>query len=758
MTHRLRVLLVEDNAMDAEMIVRALRQAGFDPEWTRVDREEDYLACLREGVDVILSDHAMPSFSGPRALELLSESGLGIPFLTVSGTIGEEVAVESMKRGAADYLLKDRLSRLGQAVRHCLDEREMRLQQQRAEEALRESDERLKLALAASRMGVWEWYVDSRRVYLSPECFELLHIDDFDGSVEAFKRMFHPEDLEGAGSALKQALADHTVCQAEFRLVRPDGGSFWVAITGRGKYDEAGRPLRMLGTAQDITGRKEAEAQIAEQAALLDKAKDAIVLCDVNRHVLFWNMGAERLYGWTAAEVLGQDVCAYLGQAGGAEDPWSHVLEGGQWTGGLRQRTKDGREVEVESNWTLVRDGQGRPRSVLSINTDVTEKKKLEVQFFRAQRLESIGTLAGGIAHDLNNVLTPIMMSIDLLKMRAADPASLATLETIAASAKRGAAMVSQVLSFARGVEGDRTRVQLRHLIAELVTLSGESFPKNIEFVSRCHPHLWNVTGDPTQLHQVLLNLCINSRDAMPGGGRISISADNFLLDDNYAAMMSGAKAGAYVVIEVADTGAGMKPEVIDRIFDPFFTTKGVGKGTGLGLSTSLAIIKSHGGFIRVESVPGKGTEFRIYLPSEPDEEVADAGVPDAPPTHGGGELILVVDDEAAVLDVTRQLLESFGYRVITASDGAEAASVLAANPDVAAALIDMMMPVMDGPATIQVLGSMRPGLPMVAASGLAAPAAIRAASALGVKHFLPKPYTGQAMLGALQSMLPADR
>ncbi|MDB6073399.1 MAG: multi-sensor hybrid histidine kinase [Verrucomicrobiaceae bacterium] len=758
MSQRLRVLLVEDDTADAEMIVRALKRAGYDPKWKRVDTEEAFLASLDTDLDVILSDHAMPQFSGPRALELLAQSGLNIPFLTISGTIGEDVAVESMKSGAVDYLLKDRLSRLGQAVQQCLTQRQLRLERQKTEDALRESEERLKLALAASHMGVWEWDVRTEALYLSPENLELLGLQTFEGTVQAFQQMVHPDDMEGVAASHKTALADRTMCRIEFRLFRPDGMGLWVALMGRGKYDEAGNPLRMVGTSQDITQRKEAEAQIAEQAALLDKAKDAIIVRDLNHKVLFWSMGAERLYGWTAEEMTGRDVTTVLYRVGASmTEPRKLVVERGEWAGGLRQVTKDGREVEVDSHWTLVRDDLGRPKSILSINTDVTERKQLEAQFFRAQRLESIGTLAGGIAHDLNNVLTPIMMSIDLLRLRTTDPVGQTTLNTIAASAKRGAAMVSQVLSFARGVECDRRNLGIKPLIDDLVAISAESFPKNIQFKSFCDPQLWNVLGDATQIHQVLLNLCINARDAMPEGGWLAIKANNFVLDDHYAAMMSDAKPGPYVVIQVADTGAGMRPEVIDRIFDPFFTTKELGQGTGLGLSTSLAIVKSHGGFIRVDSQPGKGSEFKIYLPAEMEVAEDEAIENGQTPLHGNGELILVVDDEVFVRNVMQQTLENFGYQVLVATDGAEAVALYAERPEVAVVVMDMMMPVMDGPTTIQVLASMAVNLPIIAASGLADTGTTAAVAALGVKHFLSKPYTGATLLRLLHRILRPD-
>ena len=256
----------------------------------------------------------------------------------------------------------------------------------------------------------------------------------------------------------------------------------------------------------------------------------------------------------------------------------------------------DGCAITVEGHWTLVRDAEGEPKSILCINTDITERKKLETQFLRAQRMESIGTLAGGIAHDLNNVLAPIVMAIEFLKLKNNDETSLEVLNTIETSAHRGADMVRQVLSFARGVEGQRIIVQPKHLMKDIQKIVADAFPKNIDLRINLKPELWNVLGDPTQLHQVLLNLCVNARDAMPDGGRITISADNVTLDKHYAAMHLDARAGSHVVLQVTDAGSGMSPAILEKIFDPFFTTKEVGKGTGLGLSTSQAIVKSHGG------------------------------------------------------------------------------------------------------------------------------------------------------------------
>ncbi|MCE0498319.1 MAG: PAS domain S-box protein [Methylacidiphilales bacterium] len=508
---------------------------------------------------------------------------------------------------------------------------------------------------------------------------------------------------------------------------------------------------------RDITQYKRAEAQIVEQAAFLDEARDAIFVRDLKGKILFWNKGAERLYGWASREIVGQyhDDILYA-DLKALEESYRVAVSEGEWNGELKHFTKDKRELTIESRWTLIRDQDGRPKSVLAINTDITERKKIEAQFMRAQRMENIGTLAGGVAHDLNNILAPIMMSIDLLKGMSDKPQATKILETIEVSAKRGADIVRQVLSFARGVEGERIEVQPKHLLKDLENIIQGTFPKNLRLQFSIPDDTWTLPGDPTQMHQILLNLCVNARDAMPNGGSLTISVENCALDEQYAAMQTEAKPGRYVKFSVTDSGTGMPPDIIKKIFDPFFTTKDIHKGTGLGLSTVMGIVKSHEGIINVSSEPGKGTTFDVYLPAMETSSAAQekqkelAGLP-----RGNGETILVVDDEASIRTITSQTLQAFGYRILTAADGANAVVIYAQHRnEIAAVLTDMMMPIMDGPATIHALMRINPEIKIVAVSGLNANADVAKASKAGVKHFLTKPYTAGTLLKTLRATL----
>jgi PAS domain S-box-containing protein len=532
--------------------------------------------------------------------------------------------------------------------------------------------------------------------------------------------------------------------------VKPLGRWFSISV-----YSHERNYLTVLF--ENITGRKQAQEQIAEQAALLDKAQDAILVRDLEGKILFWNHGAERMYGWTRQEAVGLNIGGLLyTNPKKFEEANGLAISQGEWHGELQHLTKDRGELTIEARWTLIRDNEGRPKSVLAINTDVTEKKKIEAQFMRAQRMESIGTLASGIAHDLNNILAPIMMSIDILKSDSDSPETKQILETIGVSAKRGADIVRQVLTFARGMEGERIEVQPKHLLNDLENIIKDTFPKDIRLQFSIPNDTWTILGDPTQVHQILLNLCVNARDAMPNGGSLTVGVQNSVLDDQYVAMNIQAKPGRYVNITVTDSGTGMPPAIVDKIFEPFFTTKELNKGTGLGLSTVMAIVKSHEGVINVYSEPGKGTAFNVYLPAmELSTEARKEQSDQASLPRGNGEMILVVDDEASILTITVQTLQAFGYQVLTATDGAHAVAVYAKHEkEISVVLTDMMMPVMDGLAMIHALMRMNSAVKVIAASGLNANGNVAKVSGAGVKHFLTKPYTAATLLKTMRAIL----
>lgn len=526
-----------------------------------------------------------------------------------------------------------------------------------------------------------------------------------------------------------------------------------------------GRPARLV-LVDDVTVRREAEQamlamndQLRKQAALLDLATDAIVVCELDGRISYWNGGAARSFGWQAGEVLGRafpDVLLLEHVAFTEAFHAASTAEGGAWRGEWRGTTRGEDEVVFSVSLSVVRDTQQAPFAVLAILTDITAQRKLEAQFLRAQRLESIGTLAGGIAHDLNNMLAPIVMSIQLLADEVTSAEGRELLRTIEGSARRGADLVKQVLSFARGVEGERVPVELAELVRDIERLLHDTLPRHIALEVDVPPDLPPVRGDATQLHQVLLNLCVNARDAMPAGGQLRVAARAITLDAHYAVMVPDGVEGPFLRIDVSDTGIGIAPAVLDRIFDPFFTTKPFGQGTGLGLATVQAIVRSHGGFVNVYSEVGKGTTFRLYLPvlTGTASDIATV-VPTVEMPRGNGELVLVVDDEAAIRAITRQTLEAYGYRVLLAADGEEALSLFGAHADeVALVLTDMMMPRLDGPGLIAALLHRAPRTRILAVSGLGANGGVAKAAGLGVTDFLAKPFTADTLLSTISAVL----
>ncbi len=507
----------------------------------------------------------------------------------------------------------------------------------------------------------------------------------------------------------------------------------------------------------DVTERKRAEDELREQADIINRAHDAIIVRDfTTNRIVFWNAGAERVYGWSAEEAIGRLDDEFLfADPKEREEHLKALVSTGEFRGELKLVRKDGKEVIVDARVTIMRDPDETPHSVLIISTDVTEQKGLQMQLLRAQRLESIGTLASGVAHDLNNILTPILICAQTLRDGLDGEDRELALSLIEESAQRGANVVKQVLTFARGVEGERVSIKPSHLIQEIVDIARKTFPKSIEITSRYPEDLWSIQGDPTQLHQVLLNISVNARDAMPAGGKLALVSENFTVDEQQAAMTPGATPGSYVLLQISDTGNGMSRETIDKIFDPFFTTKELGYGTGLGLSTTVGIVKSHGGFISVHSDVGKGTIFKIFLPAEVEAQRLEHAETRVAPTQGNGELVLVVDDEENILRATKTILERHNYRVISASDGAEAVALFAQQMQaIRVVLTDIAMPYMDGVAAVRALRKMKPDVPIVAFSGEAQRARFEELQAMNVNSFLIKPFTTANLLAALHTAI----
>jgi len=634
----IRVLHLEDDDNDAALIVAVMQRAGLECEAHRVDTREDYAAALElGGFDLILADHYLPSFDGLAALDMARARRPDVPFLFVSGFIGEEVALDSLKNGATDYVFKHNLARLVPAVRRALQESRERRERAEAQAALQEREAILSSFYDAApfMMGILELRRD-----------EVLHLS--------------------ANAAT-----------AEFVGTTPEEIRF--------------RPMSALGIPPEMLRHGIQQLQVARSEG---------------RPVEF-----EQNY------------------------------------------TRKGRSRCLSITVTSLATAPDQPPRFCYVAEDITEKRQLEQQFFRAQRLESVGTLASGLAHDLNNVLAPILMALRLFRPKLKDREDQELLASVESSARRGADIIRQVLTFARGVEGAPRPLELKPLVNDLASMLRDALPRTVEIETSVPDGTWRVAGNATQIYQVLMNLGLNARDAMSAGGRLVIAAANVELTEAQARCQPGARPGPYVVLSVTDTGTGIAPETIDKIFDPFYTTKEIGKGTGLGLWSVLTIVQGHGGFVTVKSQPGCGTRFDVHLPAA----LAAAEPGGEPSPHalerGRGQWILVADDDATVRQVTRATLEGHGYRVVTAASRTESlARFRERHGEIQLILTDMLMPPAEGAGLLQTFRQLVPGQRIIAMSGLLEKVPGSPAESAGVV-LLQKPFAAEPLLRLVEML-----
>ena len=635
--------------------------------------------------------------------------------------------------------------------------------QKRAQRALAEREASFRLLFVNNPHPMWVYDVDS----LSFLEVNDAAISNYGYSKEEFLQMnllniCPVGDAEKLEASIVERRKNSSSRSGEWRHTRKDGSVFDVLVHSQ-DIEFLGRTACLV-TAEDITMQKEAQEKLRESEvrfrSLIERSSEVTSIIDESGNFLYVSPSVS-LMGYTIDEFEKLNAFSLL-----HPDDISRMVDGINLV--LRQPVTE-HLIEVR-----LKDKGGSWRSIeatifnqlhvpgvrgIVINSrDITVRKKLEAQFLRAQRLESIGTLAGGIAHDLNNILAPIMLSIDMMREILPDGAGRKMVDTLEISTRRGADLVRQVLSFARGVEGDHTLVQIRHLIREIERILTETFPRTIAVATDVSKNLWTVAGDATQLHQVMMNLCVNARDAMPDGGKIEIKAENIVIDREFLLSHPDGKTGPYVLLTISDTGSGIPKSHLDRIFEPFFTTKDAGKGTGLGLSTVLTIVKSHNGFINAYSEEGRGTAFKVYFPAHATQVINQPERVDfSENLNGSGELVMVVDDEAAIREFTKGALEAYGYKVISASDGTEALSKLASSRHrVSLVITDMMMPYLEGTATIRAIKTMHPEIKVIAVSGLNRKES--SAELAGAISFLQKPYTARKLLRAVRAALIGEQ
>lgn len=774
------VLLVEDDLVD-QMAFKSLVASGrLVCSYSIAGSVAQGRRLLNDQVfDVIVADHQLPDGN---AFDLLEGLSVFPVVILATGVGDEETAVRALRAGLSDYLIKD-------PERHYL-----RALPARIERAQRQRQVQLDLEASEARLRD-----------LFENTTDLIYSTAPDGQIEFVNRawhstlgycveqvkqlnllqILHPEHHSDYLQMMERLHAGERIGLCALTVIAQDGRA--VELEGNiSARIENGQVVSTQGIFRDVTESKrnanrlralteDLERLVEERTGALVESQARFTLMAETIEQVFWmkNAGSnafvyaspafksiwqkplQALYHdasvWTAA-IHPQDRDRVV-QAVNNAGPQKYDVE-------FRIVRPDGTVRWIHEHGYRINDEHGLPLHLVGTATDTTERKSMEQQMLRAQRIESIGTLAGGIAHDLNNALAPILMGLNLL--RGLNPEEVQLIDTMEASGLRGANMVKQLLTFARGVPGDKTVLQSRELFAEIERFVLHTFPKNIRFEVACSEPFEPILGDATQLHQVLLNLCLNARDAMPSGGALSLTAQSMVMDAQEASGTVGAMPGRYVMWRVSDSGGGMPRELLEHIFDPFFTTKTPGKGTGLGLSTVLGIVRSHKGFIQVDSTEGVGTVFRVYLPVADTTEQAAIGPATMPPSaqlDGHGQLILVVDDEQDVRAMASAVLQSMNFRVVTAIDGVEALALLSSKAaDVGLVITDLHMPRMDGLALVKQLKDFNPTLPVLVCSGQLDPQHTRAFSAHGVTHFLHKPFTQKELTEKLGCALPKCR
>ncbi|HEX3069308.1 MAG TPA: PAS domain S-box protein [Thermoanaerobaculia bacterium] len=640
-------------------------------------------------------------------------------------------------------------------------------ERKRAEEELRSTHAQLRQLLDHSPAVIYALKVEGGTMtpYLVSENVNRLlgFASEETLSFDWWLGQLHPEDRELALASLDETLREG-VSRTEYRVQHKDGAYRWVEDNRRLVRNERGQPAEVVGVWTDITesrrGRDELRESERRFSDMLRNVQLVSMTLDCEAHITYCNDYLLRLAGWDREDVLGKSwFDIFLPADRRAELKAVHASliadQPESWYYENEIITRAGERRLISWNNTVLRSTGGDVIGTASIGEDITERKSLEKQLLRTQRLESLGTLAGGIAHDLNNLFMPILMGASLIRRVETSDATRKAVDNIERCVRRGTELVKQVLLFARGLEGSRIVIDTASIVREVESIARSTFPKNVTFVTELAPNLPMLSGDPTQLTQVLLNLCVNARDAMPAGGQITVTMGSTDVEPHYAVAHGGSGGGRYVVVEVSDTGTGIAPEIIDRIFEPFFTTKETGQGTGLGLSTTIGIVRSHGGFLTVSSEVGQGSSFKVYFPALFDGAFAAAEGNDREQElpRGEGELILVVDDERAILDITSQTLTAFGYEVLTAEDGAQALDLFVRHQsEIALVITDMGMPVIDGATLIAALRRVAPDVRIIAVSGGPADAAKVVKS--GTKYFLAKPFTAETLLRTVSEVL----
>ena len=765
----LRLLFAEDDPNDLELCLRDLEKSGLSFQADSAFTLEEFARKLREEpADVVISDYRMKGWTAIDALAMIQESWPGVPLILVSGTLGDELAVECMKKGITDYLLKGQLARLPMAIRHAREGRALREAETRALDALRESEEHYRTL-----------------VENAPEAIVLLDLDErkfVDSNGRALSLFGLTRDAllqSGVRDVSATTQVDGTTAETMERLFSEPGveeatARFeWMYRNSQGEEHPAEVYLVRLPSANrrlvrasivDITERKRSEQALRDSEAryrgLVDNATYGILWVEEHGgRLLDANPAVAAMLRYDSVDDLlsiqftktlycnPDDQTAILAEY----RRQGHAHASVEW------KRKDGRVIAVRLNSRRTMNSDGSECAEVIVE-DVTEHKTLERQLVQAQKFEAIGQLAGGIAHDFNNMIGAIIGWVDLgIDETDADSRLHRHFQKVRHQAERAAALTRQLLAFARRQILEPRNVDLNQTSIETLSLLEKVIGSNIEIKANLAPDLAVVRADPTQVEQVLMNLCINARDAMPNGGSLIIDTSNITLDAAFCSLQPLARPGDYVMLAITDSGTGMDAATLDRIFEPFFTTKEMGKGTGLGLATVYGIVRQHGGFLNVYSEPGVGSTFRVYLPISTTAAPARDLAEDPGPVAGGTETILVAEDHEGLRQLAQETLTGLGYNVLLAADGEQALQEFQRSSETHLAVLDVVMPKLSGPEVYARLQETHPSLPVIFATGYSPDLAMIQKVQQQGFPVLQKPYSSRSLARAVRKTLDSQ-
>ncbi|MCD4784893.1 MAG: PAS domain S-box protein [Candidatus Eremiobacteraeota bacterium] len=761
MEKKLRILMLEDAPADSELIVHEVRKAGIPFISKRVETREDFLRELDEfAPDIILSDYRLPSFDGLSALYLKNEHAPTTPFIIVTGSINEEVAVECIKAGSDDYVLKENLIRLCPAVKKALDNKQNKEKKEQAEKALRESEERFREFFENAPLYCYMISTNGLILNANSSALEALGYMKDELIGKPLKTIYAPESLPKMKQLFSIWKKDGNLKGEEIVIITKKGERRAVLLSASTVKNKDEEIMHSITLQIDITERKRAEARMHILLAAIEQASEAVIMTAPDGTIQYVNTAFEKITGYPRQEAMGKNT--NILKSGKQETEfyknlWDTIKNEGVWKGRFVNKKKDGTLYEENATIFPVIDPDGKIVNFTKIGRDVTEEVKLEKQFLQSQKMEAIGRLAGGIAHDFNNLLTGITVSAEMAKaeLRHGDP-MLEYIKDISETSRRAADLVAQLLAFSRKQITSPVIIDLNEAIRSMDRVIRRVIGEGIEFTSILHPKVLPIKIDAGQLDQIIMNLVVNALDAMPRGGKLTIKAGIADMEGDIKRVYPLIEPGQCVILEFMDNGIGIDKETLSQIFEPFFSTKDTGKGTGLGLSTVYGIVKQACGHIVAQSEPGKGTTFKLYFPLSSGKP--KSGQEESRQTSlvlGGDEPIIIVDDEKVIRKLLRKALTRAGYKVHCASNGEEAQILFKSLRERPTLLItDMVLPDMSGVELALNLQERTPDLRTVFISGYAKEAYDHYIQLDRHADFIAKPFNMSQILGKIREVL----